>query len=922
MIGREVEVERILGHLYTVRDASSSAEPGTAVLITGEAGIGKTTLLHHITSLAQAADFSVLRCTGVQQELGTGFSALHELLRPTLGRLHLLPHQQRAALMTVFGLDDGTSPPPDRLLINTATLTLLEEISAQQPLLVLVEDLQWLDRSSASVLTFLIRRLAHTRTLLLATMRTGEGSQERWAGLGMVHLPLAALSPQACEALMDELTPPIDARTREVLLREAGGNPLALTELAAVIQDTDLQSGATLPLRLPLPQRLEKAFLQQLAPLPEATRRTLLLAAAGEDARRSEVIAAGAELGLVPLDLDLAETAGLINVEGEHLRFRHPLLRSAIYSSAPYSVRLQAHLVLAGAIQDPVRAAWHKAAATPAPDEEVAAELTTAADIARARGALIEASAAYERAAALSPSPRQRLQRLVQAAELARLAGRPSQASRLGEEAMPLLIDPTRQPSVAVMAAVTRWRLSAGRGSWMERVTDLVDLAEQLRGAQRDQHPLERLSALTAAAVGVYVLQPAGALAERVRDGLRSLQLPAPGDPTAWADQQVGLIMLDPLRYASRWRGRLAELTSTVSGPNRLASAAEAIHDLPSMASAWSEAVERAHYSRAVSEECLALHGRALSRVLGGDLPGALADAGLAQRIAADAQLPIIRAAGQVVASRIHTCRGDLQAAARALGEAAQVIGPSPVGKLNAELNWAAGLLALTEHRHWDAWVHLNQTHSHPVIAAWAIADLAQAAVQVGKAADVIPRVQVLAEANLTYGSPHLSLLLERSRALLSQGERAEAAFQRALTHGSASGTPIELARTQLAYGQWLRLADRPEESQTHLSAALRAFEGTSSRLGIARTEAALRTAGVVMARGRGGALDPVDTLSPLELQVAQLATTGLSEEEIADRIYLSHRAVSSHLHRALAKLNLTTRAELRQAFAPRARPM
>ena len=923
MIGRHVEMARLREKLDAIVAGATSASEGHAVLLTGEAGIGKTTLLDQFASVAHDAGFGQLRCSGVEQEADIGFSGLHELLQPALNRVDLLPPQQRATLMAVFGLDSGETltaqRPPDRLLINTASLALLEEMSAEQPMLILVEDLQWLDASSTAVLTFLIRRLAHTRTLLLGTLRTGEAPMQQWLNLGMDHLALGALSGQESAILLDELKQPLDEQTRALFLEEADGNPLALVDLSGIAESVQWQSEGVLPVRLPLPQRLERLFLRQVEKLPELSQRFLLLAAAQKDPQLSEVVQAGEQLGLFHADLDPAETAGLIDMDGERIRFRHPLVRSAIYGAAPSSSRMQAHLALAAAVQDPVRAAWHKAAATRTPDEDVAAELATAGEIARARGALIEAAAAYERAAALSPGPRATLERTVQAAELAWLAGRPVSAAALADQARPLLEDPRRQPALAVRAAVTRWRLSAGYGHWLERITDLVDVADRLGGPDGTEHPVERVSALVAAAAGAYILQLPEELRRRVHIALGALQLPM----ARAADQQIGLIMLDPLRYAQQWRGRLDAITETVSAPNRLAWAAEAIHDLPVMNRLWDIAVERTHYSREVSEECLALHGRALARVVSGDLLDACIDANLAERIAFEAQSPIIGAAGMVAAALAYTHRGDLPAAAAALQQAASVIDPTPVGRLHAELHWAGGLLALLEGRHWDAWVHLRQTTSHPVVNSWAIADLTEAAVRVGKGPTVAPLLEEIARANASFRSPHLSLLAERSRALLAGDKEAEALFVRSAEYGHHADAPVESARTQLMYGEWLRRQGRAAEAQEQLTRAWRTFIHTSARSWAARADAELRAAGVTLSHDHESDLGTyVSTLTAQELQIAQLASTGMTDKEIADRVYLSHRTVSRYLQRVFAKLGIMSRAHLARALGANAKPM
>jgi DNA-binding CsgD family transcriptional regulator/tetratricopeptide (TPR) repeat protein len=907
LTGRRTELARLQGALTGVRAA------GGALLVSGEAGIGKTTLVAAAADHARAAGLTVLRCVGVERERTVGFSALHELLRPVLHLLPRLPGRQRATLETVFGLDDANrpAPAPDQLLVNTATLGLLEEAGADRPLLLVVEDVHWLDHSSADAIGFLVRRLEQAPIVLVATLCTGDAPLDDWAGLGMDHLPMGPLTDSESESLLDALPGPLDAPSRQRVLREAYGNPLALRELSSVLNDRDPLDDADLPPRLPLSQRLEDAYMRRVNRLPAATQRLLLVTAAGDDGPLGEVLTAARALGLSPADLAPAEAAGLVGVVSHELRFQHPLARSAVYGAAPFSARLEAHRALAAATPDPWRAAWHAAAATPGQDESVARALSAVADGARQRGAQAGASMAYERAAAVSVDPGERIRRLVEAAETARLAGRPEAAASLSATARPLLLGPSVEPGLAVRAAVTRWRLSASHGQWASRVGDLVQLAGDLAGPTGTEHPAERVDALIAAAAGIYVLQPEGGLRRRVLDALTTLDCGGID-----AEQQVALLLVDPLHHAARWRSRLGELVDAVPAPNRLASAAEAIHDLPGAAALWNTATERTHEAREVSEECLTLHGQALIRVVTGDLTGALASADLAERISRDAGFFIIRSASLVAAAQAHVWSGDLDVAAAALQEAQSIAGSTPLGKTAAQLHWAAGLLALAGHRNWDAWVRLRQVTAHPVLAAWAVGDLTEAAVRTGKAAEVTGVLDRLEHDNAVYDSPHLAMLLHRSRALLADGEDAEAAYRAAIDAGSASAAPLELARTQFAFGVWLRRQRRIGAAVEPLTEALTGFDSAGARLWAERTAAELRAAGAApVDRRPEGAGESAALLTAQELQIARLAADGLTNKEIADQIYLSHRTVGSHLYRIFPKLGLTSRAQLRDAL-------
>jgi DNA-binding CsgD family transcriptional regulator len=421
------------------------------------------------------------------------------------------------------------------------------------------------------------------------------------------------------------------------------------------------------------------------------------------------------------------------------------------------------------------------------------------------------------------------------------------------------------------------------------------------------------MRALAAAAIGVHVLHPGGELPGRVDAALAA----AGRDGAPEAELAVSQLLVDPLRHATRWRGRLGRIGGGVAAPNRLASAAEAIQDLPGAAALWAAATEQARRTREVSEECLTLHGQALVRVVTGNLTGARASAELARRVSGDAGLVIVHAAALAVLGQADVWLGDLDRAATALRQAQTVIGSAPVGRTAAELHWAAGLLALAEHRHRDAWIRLRQVELHPVVAAWAVADLTEAAVRSGKAAEVVGAVARVERANEVFGSPHLAMLVQRSRALLSDGPAAEHAHRSAIAAGAGSGAPLELARTQLGYGIWLRRQRRVAAAVDPLTEALNAFDAAGARLWAEQAAAELRAAGAAAVdRSPRNAGDAAGLLTAQELQIAQLAADGHSNKEIAEQVHLSHRTVGSHLYRIFPKLGLTSRAQLRAALA------
>ena len=396
-----------------------TAERGGALVIRGAAGIGKTSLLETAVNDARSRNLMVLATAGVESETHLPYAGLHQLLRPVLGRADSLPRPQRDALLTAFGMLDG--PAPELFLVGLAVLTLLTEAAAEEPLVLIADDAHWFDAPTAAVLAFVARRLEADPVLLLAVIR--DGFETPLLGLGLAELRLEPLDPDASAQLLDAHAPDLAAATRARVLREAAGNPLALLELPRALRSRPHASGQALPPILPLTDRLQTAFAARAAQLPIETRTALLVAAADDRADASEVLAATAHVigstATVEI-LELAAAAALITVDETSVRFRHPLVRSALYHSASLGQRHAAHRALAEVLaEEPDRRAWHRAAAIVGTDEGAAAELEAAARRARDRGATTVAIAAQERAASLTADPTMRARRGLDAAELA-----------------------------------------------------------------------------------------------------------------------------------------------------------------------------------------------------------------------------------------------------------------------------------------------------------------------------------------------------------------------------------------------------------------------------------------------------------------------------------------------------------------------
>ena len=431
--GREADLRQVSDLVYR-----GLTGLGGALLVRGPAGIGKTALLGAARDLAAADGGRVLAAVGVQTEASVPYAGLHQLFRPVLDRAEFLASHQRQALLTALGMADGAAP--EMFSVGLACLELVSALADEAPVVLVVDDAQWIDRPSSEILAFVARRLETEQAVMVFAVRDGHDTVLIDAGLP--ELPLAALDERAATALLDDRAPELDPLLRARVLAEAAGSPLALVELARALRDSDVRAAAPW---LPLTRRLERTFLSRADRLPGPVRSVLLVAAADDHGDLFEILSAcgladdpESAVGL----LEPAVEAGLIEVDGPEVRFRHPLIRSAIYQAAAPSARLAAHAALAAALKDQQeRRAWHRAAASPGPDDDVALDLETAAGKALDRGAPSAAAEALRRAALLSKPETNRGRLLLRAAELAFELGDAETARRQLAEAKSASLD-------------------------------------------------------------------------------------------------------------------------------------------------------------------------------------------------------------------------------------------------------------------------------------------------------------------------------------------------------------------------------------------------------------------------------------------------------------------------------------------------
>jgi DNA-binding CsgD family transcriptional regulator len=901
LVGRERELGVLDGLVDAVGDG------GGALVVWGEPGIGKSALLAMASRRATDRGMQVLTATGVQSEAHLPFAGLHQLLRPIIAGAEGLPVRQRVALLAAFGMTEVAAP--DRFLIALAALDLLADTAARAPLLLIVEDAQWLDRPTGDVLAFVARRLGSEPIVLLAAVRKGHASALGEAGLP--ELRLAGLEEAAAAALLAAHAPVLAPWVRERLLAEAAGNPLALLELPLALGSDQLRGGA-LPEWLPLTARLEHAFAARVSELPAMTRRLLLVAAVDHDGALAEVLAAAALLdqedAAVTVErLAPAVGARLVEVDERGLRFRHPLVRSAIHQAATFPERHAAHAALARVLVDqPDRRAWHRAASTVGPDEEVAAELEEVAARAQRRGGLGVAAAALERAARLSADPAGQGNRLLRAAELEFEVGRRDLVVGLLQEAEPLHL-----------AAVERRRML-----WLREMIDpsslgdaaklrsMVDAAARV-AADGDQDLAVNL--LWRAAQRCFWGDPGQEARNRVLAAAERLHLDD-GDPRLLAilayvaPVERGRVIIDRLSRLASDGGGDAQASGLLGTAAMVVGAFDLAAGFLAAASAGLRAQGRlGHLARLLTLQ-------AWAAVYLADWKVAMPAAEEASQLAAETREPLWAASAQVVKAMLAALRGEREVANAHAAEAEQAVSPIGARFLLAIAQLARGLAALGVGRHDNAYQHLRRVFDpadaayHPFIRTWAIGDLAEAAAHSGHrdaARAVLEELEPLAAQT---PSSWFQAGMRHARPLLADDQDAERLFQAALDADLARW-PVLRARLQLAYGAWLRRQRRVAESRAPLRAAREAFDALGAIPWGERARQELRASGEASHRHTSQAWD---RLSPQELQIAQLAADGLSNREIGQQLYLSHRTVSSYLYRVFPKLGISSRSQLR----------
>jgi DNA-binding CsgD family transcriptional regulator len=885
---------------------------GSALVVRGEAGVGKSALLEYVTRAA--ADMRVARAVGVESEMELAFASLHLLCAPLLDRLEGLPGPQRDALGIAFGLREGAAP--DRFLVGLAVLTLLSEAAEEQPLLCVVDDAQWLDRASAQVLAFAARRLlAEPVGVIFAAREPGE------AFGGLAELEVRGLPEEDARTLLRSVIRfGLDERVRDRIVAETNGNPLALLELPRGLDPAQLAGGFGLPGAQPVLARIEQGFRRRIEALPADTRSLMLIAAAEPAGDPVLVWRAAGRLGIPASAAKAAQADGLVEI-GAWVRFRHPLVRSAVYSSASLPQRRTAHLTLAEVTdrdRDPDRRAWHLATAAPGPDEAVAVELERSAGRAQARGGMAAAAAFLQRAVELTAEPGPRAGRALAAAQASLQSGAFDAAAGLLATAAAGPLDELQQ----ARAGLLRGQIAFASSMGSDAPALLVKAAQQLEPLDA---ALARQTYLDAWAAAMFAGQFAGA------GGLHDVARAARSAPPPAGAPRPGDLLLDGLAVLVT-EGRTPAAPLLRRAARVFAEGEITVEEglrwgwlaVVAAGTVWEEEYRHTIYARllqSVREAGLLVYmslwvqGMASDEIWRGDFAAA---ASLIAEAEAEAEAIVAATASGSARYAAVFLAGLRGAEAEAAPLIEAVITDSRAVGQGLGVQWSHWVSAILYNglgRHEEALAEAQQAVEQApelYISLWALAELIEAASRTGQTALAADTLGRLAEATSTGQSDWGQGIYARSRALLSDGQDAEGWYREAVDRLSRTRLRPELARAHLLYGEWLRREHREADARAQLRTAHEMFDAIGMLAFAERARRELQATGEQVRRRTA---DTHGQLTPQEAQIARLARSGLSNPQIAAQLFLSPRTVQYHLAKVFTKLEISSRRELERAL-------
>ena len=898
LLGREREREAIDRLLDGVRGGR-----GGVLVVHGEAGVGKTALLEYAAEAGP--EFRIARTSGVEADMELAFAAVQQLCSPFFALMARLPKPQNDALGVAFGLSTGPAPNP--FLVGLAVLGLLSEAAQERALLCVVDDAQWLDRASARALAFVARRLLAEKIALVFAARE---PSDVLAGLPELHV--LSLGHRDARTLLESALPArLDEHVLDRIVVETRGNPLALLELPRGLTPTQLAGGFGLPAAVPLSASIEESFTRRLASLPSDARRLLLVAAADPVGDTALVWRAAQRLGIPESVAETVDAEGMLELGGRVV-FRHPLVRSAVYRAAGLKERRAVHRALAQATDpqiDPDRRAWHRAQATSMPREDIAAELERSAGRAQARGGWAAVAAFLERAAALTPESTHRAQRLLAAAAAKREAGDLEAALELLEGIEAGVLDRLGDARVdllrAQIALEQRRGADAGR-LFLSAASRLEPLDPELA---RETY-LEALGGAMASDVEVVGGAPAVAAAARAAP-------PGTGSP-----RMVG-VLLDA--FAIRVTDGYAAAAPTLARALELLLAIDVSND---DLGRWLS-LSSARNSNIVALEMWddeSLHLLAARQVQVARDTGALVHLQFALSFLARSHM----LAGELTAAALMIDEADL--IAEATGNPALVNAPMILAAWRGHEAQASELIEATSGeaatRRWTSNNYARSVlynglgrHDAARDAAWEafepdpigygsllVPELAEAASRTADRALLESALEWISERTCVISSGWADGIEARVRALLGEGEVAESHYRQSIAHLSGTGLRLELVRTHLLYGEWLRRERRRLDAREHLRTALEAFTSMGAQAFARRAERELLATGE---RARKRTVETLDQLTAQETQIARLASDGHTNREIAARLFISTSTVEYHLRKVFRKLDVKSRTQL-----------
>jgi DNA-binding CsgD family transcriptional regulator len=903
LYGRDNECQVLDALLAATRGGDAGA-----ICLHGEPGIGKTELLNY--AVGSASDFRLLRTAGSEAEMELAYASLQEFFRPGLSPLGQLPGPQRRALEIVLGRQAGVAPDP--MLVGLALLNVVSALSAERPVLCVVDDAQWLDSSSAQVIGFAARHASKDAVAFLFATRSLTDEIR-----GLPQLALGGLGDRDARALLATVLPDrLDDRVIDRVIAETHGNPLAILELPKGLSPAQLAGGFGLPVSVTLADQIEQSYRRRLARLPEESRRLLLVVAADPTGNSEIIWRAADELGIAEEAAEAIERDGLIEF-AERVVFHHPLVRSAVYNTASPKDRREVHRALGHATDrnsDPDRRVWHLAQATIRPNKGVADELEASADRAQSRGGFAAAGAFLERSVGLTSDPEGRAVRALRAAQAKLLAGALDSAGALAAVAERGPLNALNQAQLDALMG----QIAFARNRGNEVSPRLLKAASRLGRVDADLARETYLDALNAAIFSGSLATEADlhVVARAARVFLGSVHSARPQDLLL---DGLTLLITDGYKSGSTvLKKAVRKFTSgEIGAEDRLrwswlaSGAAGFIWDYEGWDALTAELERLARDVGALSILPMTLSMRVGTCLLAGQMADAefLVDQVQIVTDASDnTRLPN-------AALTVAAFRGDELEARKLIDATIKDSQARGEGMAITVALWAKAVLCNSRGHYEEALHAASETVSdrnNLWFWAWAAVEFIEAASRTGNVAQAIPVLERLAESTDAGGSDWALGIKARCCALLSDGKRTESLYQEALERLLPTRLSVEVARTRLLYGEWLRRQQRQKDARDQLRRAHDDFED------FGMSGFAERAGSELLATGERARKRTVETsldLTPQEVRISELASQGATNQDIAGQLFISPATVEYHLSKVYRKLGIRSRTQLANTF-------